>query len=291
MKGPGADLSYCDTLAYTADSDARTAPHRLGIDLDWLTIAPPLVALGIAIWTRNVYWALGLAIVVSETLIAQFNPALGLLGSVDQIVGVFGSTGNTRILLFCLVIGALITYMQRSGGIMAMVEWLHRYNLASTPRRAGIVTALAGVLLFIETNVSLLASGILGRPLFDRLGISRERLAYIIDATCAPVSVLILFNGWGAYIAGLMANNGVENAFEVLFQTVVLNFYPLLALVIVFATVISDRTFGALGRVDASLQTRTPREVVDAQPASETPSSPAYTVSYTHLTLPTKRIV
>lgn len=218
--------------------------------MDWLTILPPLAAIVVAVWTRNVFWALGLAIWFSETLIAKFNPGMGALGSIDRAVGVFGSTGNTRILLFCLVIGALIAFMQRSGGISAMVERLLSTGLASTPRRAGLVTAMAGVLIFIETNVSLLASGILGRPLFDRLKISRERLAYIIDSTCAPISVLILFNGWGAYVAGLMANNGVENEFGVLFQTVALNFYPLITVAGVFATILIGRTFGPLATAE-----------------------------------------
>ena len=246
--------------------------------MDWLSIAPPLVAIAVAISTRNVYWALGLAILLSETLIAQFNPGLGLLASIDRIVGVFGSTGNTRILLFCLIIGALIAYMQRSGGILATVTWLQRNNLAATPRRAGFITALAGVLLFIETNVSLLASGILGRPLFDQLRLSRERLAFIIDSTCAPVSVLILFNGWGAYIAGLLASNGVDDAFAVLFQTVALNFYPVLIVLVVFATVFTDRTFGALARVEAS--GRSAKQVPEQAPASgaqeDTPSRAIY---------------
>lgn len=218
--------------------------------MEWLTILPPFAAIIIAVWTRNVFWALGLAILLSETLIAGFNPGMGALGGIDRAVGVFGSTGNTRILLFCLVIGALIAFMQRSGGISAMVERLHSSGLASTPRRAGLVSAFSGVLIFIETNISLLASGILGRPLFDRLKLSRERLAYIIDSTCSPISILILFNGWGAYIAGLMANNGVENEFGVLFQTIALNFYPLITVAGVFATIIIGRTFGPLAKAD-----------------------------------------
>lgn len=220
--------------------------------MDWLTILPPLAAILIAVFTRNVYWALGLAIWLSETIVATFNPAMGVLNSIDRAVGIFSSAGNTRILLFCLIIGALIEYMRRSGGISAMVERLHSTGLASTPRRAGLVSAFSGVLIFVETNVSLLASGVLGRPLFDRLKVSRERLAYIIDSTCAPISVLILFNGWGAYIAGLMANNGVEDEFNVLFQTVALNFYPLITLVGVFATILIGRTFGPMGKADAN---------------------------------------
>lgn len=223
--------------------------------MEWLTVVPPVVAIVLAVWSRSVFLALGVAIFCSETLIAQLNPGLGLLGSIDRAVGVFGSDGNTRIILFCLIIGALIAYMQKSGGIAATVEALHRSGFAATPRRAGLISALSGVLLFVETNVSLLASGVLGRPLFDRLNLSRERLAYIIDSTCAPVSVLILFNGWGAYIAGLLASNGVNDEFAVLFQTVALNFYAWLALVAVFATVLLGRTWGALAQVESEQHT------------------------------------
>lgn len=220
--------------------------------MDWLTILPPIAALAVAVWTRNVFWALGLAILLSETFVAGFNPALGALGSIDRAVSIFGSTGNTRILLFCLIIGALIASMQRSGGIAAMVERLHSGGLASTPRRAGLVTAIAGVLIFVETNVSLLASGVLGRPLFDRLKLSRARLAYIIDSTCAPISVLILLNGWGAYIAVLMDENGVADEFTVLFQTIALNFYALLTVAGVFATIALNKTFGPMAQADAN---------------------------------------
>jgi len=220
--------------------------------MEWLTLLPPAVALIVAIWTRNVYWALGLAIWISETLIAGYNPALGALGSIDRSVGTLASVGNSRILLFCLIIGALIAYMQRSGGISAMVERLHKGGLASTPRRAGFVTAISGVLIFVETNVSLLASGVLGRPLFDRLKVSRARLAYIIDSTCSPISVLILFNAWGAYILKMLVDKGVEHPVTVLFQTIPMNFYALLTVAGVFLTVALDRTFGAMAVADAN---------------------------------------
>lgn len=245
--------------------------------MEWLTVLPPVAALIVAIWTRNVFWALGVAIWLSETLIAGNNPALGTLGSVDRSVGVFGSTGNTRILLFCLIIGALIAYMQRSGGIDAMVERLHASGLASTPRRAGLVTAIAGVLIFVETNVSLLSTGVLGRPLFDRLKISRERLAYIIDSTCSPISVLILFNGWGAYLISLMIANGVSNPFEVVYQTIGLNFYALLTVAGVFATVLLNKTFGPLAAVDAAWTLPTAQaEAVADDTTTERPSRAIY---------------
>ena len=218
--------------------------------MEWLTITPPLLAIIVAVWTRNVFWALGVAIWLSETIIAGFNPFMGALGGIDRAVSVFDSSYNTRVLLFCLIIGALILYMQRSGGISAMVERLQNSGFASTPRRAGLVTAICGVLIFVETNISLLTTGILGRPLFDKLNVSRERLAYIIDSTCAPVSVLILFNGWGAYLLGLLNENGVDGATGVLMSTIALNFYAWITIALVFVTVLSNKTFGPLAAVE-----------------------------------------
>lgn len=192
--------------------------------MEWLSILPPVAAILIAVWTRNVYWALGLAIWMAESFIAGMNPAMGLLNSMDRAAGVFSSAYNTRIVLFCLIIGALIIYMQKSGGISAMVEKLQSSGFASTPRRAGFVTAICGVLIFVETNISLLTTGVLGRPLFDKLKVSRERLAYIIDSTCSPVSILVLFNAWGATILGLLIDAETEKPVSVLMQTVALNF-------------------------------------------------------------------
>lgn len=243
-----------DTCAITGSwrggpaHDERPAPERIWeVPLaDIFTLVPPILAIGIALWTRNVFWALGAALWVSEAFIVGGNLLTGALGAIDRSVGVLASEGNARILLFCLIIGALIAYMQQSGGISAMVERLTTSGLASTRRRASLATALAGVVLFVETNISLLSTGIMGRPLFDRQGISRERLAYIIDSTSAPVSVLIPLNGWGAYALGLIAAYEFADPIGVLLMSIPLNFYALLTLAGVIATALSDRTFGPM---------------------------------------------
>ncbi|MFH1516318.1 MAG: Na+/H+ antiporter NhaC family protein [Pseudomonadota bacterium] len=196
--------------------------------------------------TRNVYAALGLALVTSETLIAGFNPGLGALGAVDRAAAVFESAGNSRVLLFCLLIGALIAWMRDSGGVEALVSGLMRRGLVSTPRRAALAPALAGTAIFVETNVSLLSSGVLGQRLFDAHGLSRERLAYIIDSTSAPVSALILLNGWGAYALGLVEPYGFESPIGVVAGTIGWNFYALLTLAGVYLTVFTGRVFGPM---------------------------------------------
>ena len=204
------------------------------------------MAILVALVTRNVYAALGLALLASETLIASFHPGMGALGAIDRAVGVFESTGNTRVLLFCLLIGALIAWMRDSGGVEALVSGLMKRGLASTPRRAALAPALAGTVIFVETNVSLLSSGVLGQRLFDAHGLSRERLAYIIDSTSAPVSTLILLNGWGAYALGLVEPFGFESPIGVVAGTIPWNFYALLTLGGVYFTVFTGRVFGPM---------------------------------------------
>lgn len=219
--------------------------------MEWLAALPPLAALLVAVLTRNVYWALGFAIFLSEMLMAGLNPAVGVLSSVDRASGVFSDAGNTRVLLFCLIIGALIAYLERANAFAAMVSWLSRTGLAGGPKRAGFVTALSGVIIFVETNVSLLATGLLGRRLFDRTGLSRARLAYVIDSTCAPVSVLVLLNGWGAFVLGLLAANDVDAPLGVLVESVPLNAYALMTLAIVFLVVLTNRSIGPMRELDA----------------------------------------
>lgn len=236
--------------------------------MDALTLVPPMAAILIAITLRNVYAALIIALMLSEGLMVRFAPdevaaaigplsdnpmvgvfqtaAAGFFGPIDRVVGVFESAGSTRILLFSLLIGALIALMRDSGGVGALARAMIGGGFAKTKRRTELAVATTGVMVFIETNVSLLSAGILGRPLYDAHGMSRERLAYIIDSTCAPVSVLILFNGWGAYALELISPYGFDHPVGIVAGTIALNFYALLTILIVYATALSGKVFGPL---------------------------------------------
>lgn len=214
--------------------------------MDWIVALPPILAIVVAVLSRNVYWGLGFGILLSETLIIGFNPLLGALASVDRGIAVFESAGNSRVLLFCLLIGALIAYMRDSGGVSAMVAALQRSGFAASRRRAQLAPALSGSVIFVETNVSLFSAGILGRPLFDAYKISRERLAYIIDSTSSPISVLVLLNGWGAYALGLLEPYNFANPVAVLIGSIPWNLYAILTVVLVYVTVASDKVFGPM---------------------------------------------
>lgn len=220
--------------------------------MDWLVILPPVLAVSVAIWKREVILALVVALFCAELIAADFNPLAAFLGSINRLTGVFASTGNTQILLFSLIIGALLALVRNSGGVNAFVDYLLARNIARTARSTGILTTLLGIFIFIESYLSTLASGIFAQKLFDRFGMSRARLAYIIDCTSSPVSVLILLNGWGAYILGLLDGYGLENPLAVMLTSIPMNVYAIFTLLIVFYTCWSNRVFGALARLEAS---------------------------------------
>ncbi len=224
--------------------------------MGWLTILPPLVAIVTVIWRREVILALFLAILTSELLLLAdpgiIAPLSGFLASLERITAVFANAGNSRILMFSLMIGALLAYIRVSGGMTAMVEMLVGSNLARGQRSVGLLTSLTGVVVFIESNLSVLTSGILARGLFDKYGMSRARLAYIIDSTSAPICILILLNAWGAYILALLNEYEFDQtAAQILWGTVPLNFYALVTLAMVFYTAFTTRIHGPMKDSDA----------------------------------------
>ena len=220
--------------------------------MGWLSILPPVVAIIYAIWRREVTIALLLAIFTACLILAGGNPVLAFTDTVDRIVQVFGSAYNTRILIFSLLIGALIQLIKISGGVSAFVEWLTSKQWVNNQRKAGLLPAVLGSSIFIDTNMSVLTAGISSQALFDRFKMSRLRLAYIIDATCAPISVLILLNGWGAAILGYLKLTGVDDPVSVMISSIGFNFYAIITLVIVYYTVISTRVYGPMKTMEAN---------------------------------------
>lgn len=219
--------------------------------MGWLSILPPVVAIIYAIWRREVTIALLLAIFTASLIVVGGNPIFAFTDTVDRIVGVFASAYNTRILLFSLLIGGLIQLIKISGGVTAFVDWLTHKRWVNNQRKAGLLPAVLGSSIFIDTNMSVLTAGISSQALFDRFKMSRLRLAYIIDATCAPISVLILLNGWGAAILGYVQDTGVAEPVAVMVSSIGFNFYAIIALILVFYTVISTRVHGPLKNMEA----------------------------------------
>jgi tetracycline resistance efflux pump len=165
---------------------------------------------------------------------------------VDATVGTVTDPGNARVLLFTFAIGALIALVEANGGVRGFVAWVERRRWVTDGRRAEVLAWAIGMVIFIESNITVLVAGSVARPLFDRFRVAREKLAYLIDSTSAPVCILIPFNAWGAYILGLLAALGVENPVPVLVASIPLNFYALFAAALAGISAFFGLDFGSM---------------------------------------------
>lgn len=222
--------------------------------MSWLSVLPPLLAIAVALWRREVVLALLVAIAAAELILAGGQPLQGFVGTVERIALVPANADNARILLFSLLIGALLALIRHSGGVGAFSQWLLHSRLVQGPRSVGLLTWLLGLTIFIESNLSILASGTFGRDLFDRFKLSRARLAFVVDATCAPVSVLLLLNGWGAYVLGLLVLQPVAAPVSILLGAIPLNFYALSILCCSLHASLGGRSIAALARHEREQQ-------------------------------------
>ena len=216
----------------------------------WISLLPPLLAIVLAIWTRQVYLSLSAGIWLGWTILESWNPLAGLAAGIDATVAVFGDPGDTKVLLFTLVIGALIATVEASGGVRGFVAWLERNEWVTNGRRAQLLAWVVGVVVFIESNITVLVAGAVSRPLFDRFRVSREKLAYLIDSTSAPVCILIPLNAWGAYNLGILSGLGVTDPLGVFVRAVVLNFYAIAAVLLALATALWGIDLGPMKKAE-----------------------------------------
>lgn len=230
------------------------------------SLLPPVGALGLALWRKQIYPALLFGVWLGWWVLDGWNPFIALWSTVESLVAVFGDAGNTRVIFYSLMVGATLTLISATGGVEGFIRWLDRRQWVENRRQAQIVPFLVGVLITVESSITALVAGTVGRPLTDRHGVSREKLAYICDSTSAPICILVPFNGWGAYIIGLLAVQGVESPVATLLQSVLMNFYPMVAILIVFISVMTQWEIGPMRRAEARAEMEGKPYADDAHP-------------------------
>jgi len=179
-------------------------------------------------------------------LLGSGNPLVAIPQAIDAVINVFTDPGDTRVLVFTLVIGGLIATIEKLGGVRGFIHLLQEKKWVTGSGRAQWLAFGTGVVVFIESNITLLIAGAISRPLFDRYRVSREKLAYIIDATSAPICVLIPLNAWGAVIVSLLASSGIENPIDVFIGAILLNFYAIFAVLVCALVIWSDFDIGPM---------------------------------------------
>ena len=221
----------------------------------FLSLLAPVVAIILAVVTRKVLWSLGAGIIAGTLLLTSFNPLHAVQYIFTGFLGVFWedgglALGNIYILLFLVVLGIITSLISISGGARAFGEWARRR--VKTRHGSQIMTVFLGVLIFIDDYFNSLAVGSICRPLTDRQGISRAKLAYLIDSTAAPICVITPISSWGAYIiavvAGILAAHEVQSVspIQTFLSMVPMNLYAVFALAMVICVAWFDLNVGSM---------------------------------------------
>ena len=222
----------------------------------WLRLSPPIIAIGLAVAFREVNFALILATFAGCVLISDFHVADGINTLCDVMVSQLAEADHAAVILFTVLLGAMISLMNDSGGTGAVVDRMAK--LANTRQKGQILTWLAGLVVFFDDYANTMLIGGSARPLCDKLRISRAKLAFIIDATAAPVAGLAL-STWTAFeiaqvTEGLRVAQIEANAGEVFFATIPYRVYPLVAIAAVATIAISGRDFGPMLKAEKLVQ-------------------------------------
>ena len=256
----------------------------------WLALAPPLVAIALAIVLREVVSALVLALFCGALILTGGDVVAGLLmmleqDMVGQVVALDGGEPfHMTVIAFTLLMGAMVGVMQRAGGTSALVHCFGRFT--GTRRRAQLTTWLAGLVVFFDDYANTLLVGSTMRPVADRARISREKLAFLVDATAAPVAGLAIISTWVGvelgYIRDIYAQLGLGgDVYSLFLQTLPWRVYPLLLLLFVLLMGLTGRDFGPMRKAEQQALDATgirppltdePLEPADSTPAPHTAS-------------------
>ncbi|MBD3789424.1 MAG: sodium:proton antiporter [Campylobacterales bacterium] len=208
-----------------------------------LSIAIPLLTIILAIITKDVVVSLIGGIFAGLLVLHSYDPVQAFLALFDGIVSLFAEGWITKTLIFMLLVGSIIRLLTLSGAVDSFVAYLGaRAKRIDSPKGAMLLAYVIGVIIFIESSITSLVAGTVAKPLCDKNGVSREKLAYICDSTSAPICSLIPLNAWGALLLGLILTaieaHVIEgDAITLLIASIPYNFYGIFTLLIVLAVI------------------------------------------------------
>jgi len=241
-----------EVLITQAGSDSSI--FNLRVIPGWISIVPPLLAILMALLLRNVIPALIAGIWFGAAALISFSPAgifQGLLNGFQvYVVRALSNEDHAAIILFSMMIGGMVGIITRNGGMNSIVMLL--VSRAKTAIGGQVSVWLMGLMIFFDDYSNTLVVGNTARPLTDHLKISREKLAYIVDSTAAPVVCLALITTWIGYEVGLIdaALSGIpeltEPAYTVFLHSIPYSFYPILAIIFVFTVAYTGKDMGPM---------------------------------------------
>ncbi len=218
-----------------------------------LSLLPPVLAIALAIRTKQVIFSLLVGIFTGWLIIHSYNPFQAFVATTGSLVDVMKSEGNTRTVVFTLLIGSLIQLIRKANGVGGFIAFIQKKLTKSKNPTSSLQVAagLTGFLIFIESNISILTVGTAFQPLFNKYKIAREKLAYLADSSSAPSCILFPVNAWGAYVMGLLAAYDHLDPFQSLLLSIPYNFYPILTLILLFFLATTGKSYGPMKAAEA----------------------------------------
>ena len=206
----------------------------------WWSLVPPLLAIILALVTKEVYSSLFIGVACGALLYTGFHPWNAFVAFFD----IMKSSMNLNILIFDVLLGMIIVLMAKSGGSAAYGKWAG--SKIKSKKSAMLATTGLGVLIFVDDYFNCLTVGSVMRPVTDRFKVSRAKLAYIIDATAAPVCIIAPVSSWAAAVNSYVPADAGITGFQLFLRTIPYNLYALLTLTMVLYIVITGFDFGLM---------------------------------------------
>ena len=224
------------------------------IQTGWLSLLPPVIAIVLALLTKEVYSSLFIGL-FSGMLIYSFSGGGTFISAVANTFDMMNAkiADNAYMIIFLALLWAVVVLVSKSGGSEAYGRWAEKR--LKTWRSASFATSLLGVLIFIDDGFNCLTVGTVMRPITDRLRISREKLAYIIDATAAPVCIIAPVSSWAVAVASEVSQTG---GFNIFLSTIPYNLYALFTIAMVLFVCWTGRDFGPMKQAEINAQAREP---------------------------------
>lgn len=244
---------YIDNYSENVDSDEdfdenldkalSLAREDIGVYATWVALLPAVIAIALALITKEVYSSLFIGILTGAVLYAGGN----FSGTIDHLfadgfVTSVADSYNIGIIFFLIVLGAIVALMNKAGGSAAFGRWAAKH--IKTKVGAQLATVALGVLIFVDDYFNCLTVGSVMRPVTDKFKISRAKLAYIIDATAAPVCIIAPISSWAAAVAGFVPEG--QNGFSLFIKAIPYNFYAFLTIAMMITLAIARFDFGSM---------------------------------------------
>ena len=236
-----ADPNFHDNLATALAKVRESIPAYASI---W-ALLPPIIAIVLALITKEVYSSLFIGILAGGAIYANFNFEGTVVHTFsDGFISSVADSYNIGILIFLVLLGALVAMMNKAGGSQAFGRWTAKHIKSRVG--AQLMTILLGVLIFIDDYFNCLTVGSVMRPVTDKHNISRAKLSYLIDATAAPVCIIAPISSWAAAVAGFAKGSGAQDGMSLFISAIPFNFYALLTIAMMIFLAVSKFDYGPM---------------------------------------------